>query len=243
MPAKRARTQPKGATKAKSKGQVKDVLKSDSVAHALQTSEDLSTRKRRQLNRRDSDEKAARTVHKAFPTTPKMELKRTKVDGVTIYQRVLRELRSGSCERVSKYRMSELAAPFQFSSSMDFDVVVKKKDELVGDDLRIGLEVAADTNSSSRSAGPLLSSLRVRMDINQREVAGVLLSLPALQKLATAQATLDKIMLELLQCVYRYWNSNVKVFLHDDMWGVRAALSSGTCGFLLFINFLLHSVS
>lgn len=187
---------PKAAAKAAAASTMEDVLGDNNATVG-------SARKRRQLCRRDTEEKVRRCISTHFPQVPQAEISSVVVDGRTLLDTVTDDMRSGRNARLGKRYWEELQAKFQFSTDEGKNLVVKDATLPVGDDLRLSLESALETNAAKRSLGRMTTVLQHRGDMNQREVAGLILALPRIVAAGNSRASMDSVHIELAKLFVR----------------------------------------
>lgn len=187
---------PKAAAKASTGSSMDDVL-GDACTTAG------SARKRRQLCRRDTEEKVRRCLSTHFADVPQAELSTKVVDGKNLVDTIKEDLKSGRSARLGKRYWEELQGRFVFEAAGATQISVKDSTQPVGDDLRLSLECALDASAAKRSLARLTALLQHRSDMNQREVCGLVLALTKIAAAGNARSAVDAVHIELAKLFVR----------------------------------------
>jgi hypothetical protein len=175
--------------KAKAKGSPKV------KAAAKQTA---SGAKRRQLNRRDSDDKVDRLVVKHFNHLPPQVLENKKIDGKLIREKLKEDIKAtvGGCTRLSKtYWQNAAVRCSEGSSAID---KIEPMDGDVRDGLITALTHLLHDNPSKRRPEKFCSYItELKEELAENELVGLITS--SLSSRLTASDSWDKVVLAVME--------------------------------------------
>lgn len=162
-----------------------------------------AAKRRRQLDRRNTEERADRALVSHFKTVSVQRLSTTTVKGLTARDKVVEAIRgSPRNARLGATCWRELSDQYGFQEG-DLQLEPRNKADIVGQDLAISLSLCFESNPNLRSVASLSSVLAARSQINQREFIGVLNALPNMQAAGVAKASVDQLWVDMSKTLAR----------------------------------------
>lgn len=172
----------------------------DKAAGSLDAS---SSKRRRQLDRRNTEERAERALQTHCKGVSMQRLATTQVGGRTARDCVVEAIRnSPRNSRLGQTFWRELSQQYGFDDS-DVKLKPRSKSDVVGDDLAGSLALCFDPNPATRTVSSLSSVLSARSALNQRELIGLLNALPSMAGVGVAKGSIDQLWLDVAKCVAR----------------------------------------
>jgi hypothetical protein len=135
--------------------------------------------KRRQLNRRDTEQMVDRIIGEHFEGFTKVQTDIMTVNGLTLRETLLQQKRAkkGEGRRLGTKLYAELRDAYALDSSPGKLLKVANPDEMVQQPLVEALAAASCANPAKRSKQPLYNFFSSVKDLNQKELVGLLRSI------------------------------------------------------------------
>jgi hypothetical protein len=173
------------------------------VAHAsLVAVEEANSTKRRQLNRRGSDDVVDRAVEDHFGHLTPFQKISFKVDDMTLRERIASDRNAmPSGKRLGAAYWRALAMQYVCDSDPVTELVPSNPLLEVSDQLVAALSQLHHKNPAARSVEPMIAYLRHATHINETELIGALKGM--LAPLAIKKLSIDTMLVEAMRCVVR----------------------------------------
>lgn len=160
-------------------------------------------KKRKQLKRRDTEDKVDRLLASHFADFTAVDTDGTVRNGLTLRQRLLQECRARAKEggRLSTQMLRQLRSEYMSHEDPMKTLTIKDKDQAFSPDLMKALAACENSNPAKRTKVPLYSFLDTCSALNQKEV--VVLFRTFISAKPASSVALRKHILELLKHVVR----------------------------------------
>lgn len=161
------------------------------------------TKKRKQLKRRDTEEKVDRILTSHFGDFTPVDTDGTTRNGLTLRERLLQECRSRSSDngRISTATIKQLRTEYMRHEDPMMALEIKDKNEQFNNDLMKALAASEVSNPAKRTKLPLYSYLDTCASLNQKETVVILRTIIGLSP--ASSVALRKHILEILKCFVR----------------------------------------
>ena len=161
------------------------------------------TKKRKQLKRRDTEEKVDRVLTSHFADFTAVDTDGTTRNGLTLRERLLQECRHRASDngRISTATIKQLRTEYMRNEDPMLALEIKDKNEKFNTDLMKALAASEVSNPAKRTKTPLYSYLDTCASLNQKETVVILRTIVGLSP--SSSVALRKHILEILQCFVR----------------------------------------
>lgn len=198
-----------------------------SLVEALDTAAPAA-KKRRQLNRRTTDDAVDRLLREQFPTLSQQDTDLTTVNGMTLRQTLLqakRDAKNGN-KRLAAAYYKGLKDEFEVKQPGANSLKVRDPNEPVQPALVQALAASSSTNPAKRSKQPLYNFFSSCRDLNQKGTVGLLRSVADINVASSVAAR--KHVLEVIKFLVNSELHNkfkVEVATLSDLWDETLALT------------------
>ena len=160
-----------------------------------------ASKRRRQLQRRDTEEKVERAIQLHFGHVPRMIIETKTIQGMTVRERITHDMRSLKTNggRLGAKYWTDLVQEYASSCDPCHALVVKDAGEAVRDALVAALQHSTSTNPAQRTHEPLLNYLSQCNDMNQKEFVGLLRA--AHKVSGTGKLSSDQLMVGIMKFI------------------------------------------
>lgn len=134
-----------------------------------------ATKKRRQLNRRDTEDKVSRNIRDHFSDLTAVDTDGTTRGGLTLRQRLSNEHRERASDgsRMSTAVFKELRAEYTSPEDPVRHLKIEKPDDPFNPDFMTALQISESSNPAKRSKAPLYAYLATCAALNQKKLVGL----------------------------------------------------------------------
>ena len=138
-----------------------------------------ATKKRRQLNRRDTEDKVSRNIRDHFSDLTAVDTDGTTRGGLTLRQRLSNEHRERASDgsRMSTAVFKELRAEYTSPEDPVRHLKIEKPDDPFNPDFMTALQISESSNPAKRSKAPLYAYLATCAALNQKKLVVLLRSI------------------------------------------------------------------